>query len=102
MKALRLIAWFLIVGLLPFWASIVIVILGNNGRSDYWAAAPWLVLLSIPFCAITLIVAGVTYAVYVATDGGWSRKIKSAAGCFAALSALAIVGVAVFWHLRTA
>lgn len=102
MKALRLIAWFLIFGLLPFWASLVIVILGSNGRAEYWAAAPWLVVIAIPFCVITLITAGVTYAVYVATDGSSWRKLKYAGGCWILLSALVLAGGAVFWNLRTA
>jgi len=39
-------------GLLPLWIAIAIV-LGGSG-SNWWAAAPWLIVLSIPLCGVSL------------------------------------------------
>jgi hypothetical protein len=103
MKALRLVAWFAIFGLLPFWASLVLVILGSTGRSsEYWAVAPWLVIMAIPFCGITLAMAAVTYGVYVATNGDFARKLKYAGGCFVVLSAVVLGCVAIVWNRHQA
>ena len=99
MKTLRFASWFVIFGLLPFWISLVYVILGSIGRSsEYWAAAPWLVIAAVPFCAVTLVMAAVTYAVYAATGGDPSRKLKYAGGCFALLSAVVLIGIGFFWN----
>jgi hypothetical protein len=39
-------------GLLPFWIATAIV-LGGSG-SNWWAAAPWLIVVSIPCCGVSL------------------------------------------------
>jgi hypothetical protein len=101
MKRMRLVLWFVVFGLLPFWVSLVYVVLGSRGRSpEYWAAAPWLVIAAVPLCAVTLVMASITYAVYAATAGDTSRKIKYASGCFAALSAIVLMGVGSFMNHR--
>lgn len=43
-------------GLLPLWASIIVLIAGSyvSGSPDYWTVAPWIVVLAIPACAVTL------------------------------------------------
>lgn len=43
-------------GLLPLWASIVVLIAGSfvSGSRDYWNVAPWIVVIAIPACAVTL------------------------------------------------
>ena len=98
-KTSRLTLWFLVFGLLPFWVSIVNLILGSKGStSNYWAVAPWLVILSIPYCFITLGIAGATYKVYDSTSGCHSRKLKYAGRFFVVLSIVAIVVVKLIWY----
>lgn len=43
-------------GLLPFWASIILLFAGSfvSGSAEYWNVAPWIVVLAIPACAVTL------------------------------------------------
>lgn len=48
---------FLSVGLLPLWISIILVVIGGHqakNTTDYWNVAPWLIMVSIPVCGITL------------------------------------------------
>ena len=99
MRALRLLLLFGGFGLLPFWASLVYVYAGSrNAGSDYWNAAPWLIGLSLPFCAITLAMAGITFAVYAGTKGDNSRKLKRALSCFALLTVLVLGGAGLVWN----
>ena len=44
------------VGLLPLWIAIVMLIGGGlmSPSHDYWNVAPWIVLLAIPACIVTL------------------------------------------------
>lgn len=99
MKNMRVTAWYAIFGLLPLWASLVLVIAGSFGRSsDYWLAAPWLILLAIPLCAITLVMAGAAHAAYVRTPGGTAPKIRRSVLWLAGLSGLVLLGIAVHWR----
>jgi hypothetical protein len=82
MKALRLGLLFAGFGLLPLWSAVVVVVIGDTGTSDYWAAAPWLIVAAIPACVLTLAIAGITYTVYRATKGDPSAKLRRAAGAF--------------------
>jgi hypothetical protein len=95
MKTLRVVLWFVIIGLLPFWAGIVVLILGARrapSSDDYWAGAPWLLIYVIPLCLITLVIAAVTYVVYVRIRGDWWRKLIGAAACFAVMSTVVLIG----------
>jgi hypothetical protein len=60
------------VGLLPLWISIIVLIAGSyvSGSRDYWTVAPWIVVLAIPACAVTL---GL-----VEVAGGRKRKEETA------------------------
>ncbi len=94
MKA-SVVLWYLIFGLLPFWGLLALVIAGSMNRSaDYWFAAPWLIFLAIPLCAVTLVMARVTHAVYAKTEGGKEPKLKRSALTFIAMSAVVLGGIA--------
>lgn len=43
-------------GLLPLWVSIILLIVGSfvSRSSEYWNVAPWIVLIAIPACVVTL------------------------------------------------
>ena len=43
-------------GLLPLWVSIIWLIVGSfvSRSSEYWNVAPWIVLIAIPACVVTL------------------------------------------------
>jgi hypothetical protein len=93
--------WFLGFGLLPFWVAVAYVIVKGSGAgvpSEYWAAAPWLVFTAIPFCAITLTVATLTYGAYTATSGDPSQKLKRAGASFGLLLCVVLAGVGFFWN----
>ena len=46
----------LLLGLFPLWASIIALVVGSfvSDSRDYWTVAPWMVLIAIPACAVTL------------------------------------------------
>jgi hypothetical protein len=46
----------LLFGMFPLWAAIAVVAVGSyvSGSTDYWSAAPWLIIASIPACALPL------------------------------------------------
>lgn len=46
----------LLLGLLPLWASLAIVAAGGVAPSSagYWQGAPWLIVIAVPACALTL------------------------------------------------
>jgi len=81
-------------GLLPLWFSIAVVWSGGEGRaatSEYWAAAPWFVVMGAMASAVTLAMAAVPWVVYERTRGDTTRRLKFAMGSFAAVCALAVV-----------
>lgn len=43
-------------GMLPLWVSIIVLIAGSfvSGSPEYWNVAPWIVVIAIPACAVTL------------------------------------------------
>ena len=107
MRVLGLILFFVLFflgfGLLPLWASAAYVYLESlrTTQAEYGAAAPWLIIAAIPFCSITLAMAGITCAVFWATGGARSRKLTRAVACFFILSLLVLAGAGIFWKQRT-
>jgi len=99
---MRKLALFVGYGLLPLWASIVIVIAGSLGSSssEYWAVAPWLIVVSIPLSAATLAIAAVTIAVQAGASGAQARKNATAMKVFWALN-IALVAIAGLWWLQS-
>ena len=88
--------FFLGFGLLPLWTSAAYVDLESlrTTQAEYWAAAPWLI-------SITLAMAGITCLVFWATGGARSRKLSRAVACFFILSLLVLAGAGIFWKQRT-
>jgi hypothetical protein len=53
------------IGLLPFWfamAATLLVFLGPSDLSKYGIAVPWLILVSLPACGVTLLIASANLA----------------------------------------
>ena len=101
MNVLRLVLWFGFVGLLPFWVSLVyVIVVMTTSTSDGRADAPWLVILSVPFCVVSLAIAAVAYTIYQATNGNSFRKLIYAASCFVLLYATLLGGAGSYRHLK--
>ncbi len=95
---MRKIVFFIGYGLSPFWAvSAVVFIGGLFSRGDYWNAAPWLVVFSIPICGATVLVAVITLILHASADGDPARKKAVATKWFWALNALLIVIAGLWW-----
>jgi hypothetical protein len=62
--------------------------------SEYWATAPWLVIVAAPFCLLSLVVVAITTAVHARTQGSKGRRFRVAALCFVVL---ALLGSALAW-----
>lgn len=72
-------------GLLPLWLAIIVVSLGGilPSRSfEYWTAAPWLVIASLPICVATFLIAVATLFIHDLTPGDQSQKLKVATKFF--------------------
>jgi hypothetical protein len=89
-------------GLSPLWLSSVFVFAASFGDSgaEYWNAAPWLIVASIPVCAITLSMAAATSTVHSRTQGTLAQKRQNASKTFGLTSAvvLAVVGFLFLKH----
>jgi hypothetical protein len=87
-------------GTLPFWIAILLVLAGSHNRtSDYWSAAPWLVVLSIPLCAVTFVMATIALVTYDRATGSKARKLSMGFAALAAQAGLVAV-VAAFFKVR--
>lgn len=86
-------------GLLPFWAAIVFVTAGSllAGSSEYWLVAPWFIIVSIPMCGVTFLIAGITLVVQKRTTGDSPRKDKIAARSFWALNLVVAAAIGMWW-----
>lgn len=85
-------------GVLPFWAAVAFVIFAYMTMSAESAGMSlWAFVVAIPACAITLSIAGVTFAVHDGTGGGPDRKRKYSLSFFAAsILILAIVAICLY------
>ena len=52
----------ILIGLSPLWAAIIVLIAGSYiyPSPAYWNVAPWIVVVAIPACAVTLALLEVT------------------------------------------
>ncbi len=100
---MRRVAFFVGYGLLPFWGAVLVVLIGSlfSRSYGYWAVAPWLIIVSIPVCGATLLVAVSTVVIHARADGDKARKLKVATTFFWGLN-LVIVSIAGFWWLQSA
>lgn len=81
-------------GLAPLWVSTFVVISGSRGASsEYWNAAPWLIVFAIPVCGITLIIAAITHAI--------ANRMSSATPATAVILAGLALSVAVVWKVES-
>jgi nitrate reductase NapE component len=69
--ALRLFLLFVGFGLLPLWIALIAVFVGaqRTSYSEYWAAAPWVIVFSLPICVITLAISTITTVIYFVRKG---------------------------------
>ncbi len=87
-------------GLLPFWSSIVYVNLGSPGSGhaqEYWAVAPWVIILAAPYSAITLAMAGIITFVDKVDAEDRSRRSRYAMVCFVLFLAIVLVAMEHVW-----
>ena len=50
-----------------------------NTQNEYWSAAPWIIVVSIPVCVVTTIIAFAANHVFHRSEGGPLRKFILAA-----------------------
>lgn len=85
-------------GLSPLWLAIVLLWLGARGAgAEYWTAAPWLLLVALPACLITLLIALATLAVYDRSSGIESRRRSIAINAFLLLVIAVTAATGVLW-----
>ncbi|HTQ35838.1 MAG TPA: hypothetical protein VMH77_02275 [Steroidobacteraceae bacterium] len=95
--------WMLGVGLAPVWVATGMVITGGakaHQSSDYWAVAPWTIVIGIVFSGVSLVVAGVTLATFLLARGGAGRKFALASLVFAVCVVLVAGDGAQRWHRK--
>jgi hypothetical protein len=86
-------------GLLPLWAAIVVVYVGGrvSQSSEYWNVAPWLIVVSVPACAVTVLIAVITLSVHARVSGDKARRFRWAASSFLALNVVVGLIVGALW-----
>jgi hypothetical protein len=65
-----------ILGLWPLWFAVVWVVAAarRSVNPDYWSAAPWIIVVSIPVCVVTTILAFAANYIFHRSEGGPLRK----------------------------
>jgi len=79
-----------LIGSLPVWGSFVFIVIGSfkSKGGDYWAAAPWIVVIAtIKYLSQTIVAAAITAAVYFLVPGEPKRKLT-----VATLTSMALLG----------
>jgi hypothetical protein len=97
-------------GLLPLWVYAIFVYtqsLKPNAGADYTSgAAIWLVIAWIPWCAITLGIAGIvcmaSVGLVLEASGTRRRRLGRAVACLALLTLLSAVSASLLWKWHTA
>lgn len=91
---MRKLLLFGIFGLWPLWGAVLWVIAGARyyagSQSDYWNAAPWIIVVSIPVSVVTTLMTLAAIYVFHKSEGGPLRKTI--------LSALVYVGAFVLLY----
>lgn len=84
-----------ILGLWPLWVAVVWVVAGattyTGSQHDYWSAAPWVIVFSIPLCVATTVMAFVANHVFHRSEGEPSRQFMLAALVY--IGALVLLGI---------
>jgi uncharacterized membrane protein YozB (DUF420 family) len=89
-----------ILGLWPFWFTVVWVVvttLHAKNPQAYGSAAPWLIILSIPVCVATTLLALAANFVFHKSEGGLVRKIMLAAVVYIGIFVLLYANSGVDW-----
>jgi len=73
-----------VVGLAPLAVVTVLVILGaRESRSpDYWAVAPWFIVMALGACGVSTAIATITAIVHKHVEGGAGTRLFKAAAAF--------------------
>jgi hypothetical protein len=86
-----------ILGLWPLWVAVVWVVVAARHsvatQHEYWSAAPWIIVVSIPICVVTTLMALAANYVFHRSEGGPLRKTILAALVY--VGALALLGL--YW-----
>ena len=79
----------------PIWASFVFIVIGSfqSKGGDYWAAAPWImVIATFKYLGQTIMAAAITAALYFLVPGEPKRKLT-----VATLVGMALLGAIAWW-----
>jgi len=87
-----------ILGFWPLWFAVVWVVAAARtyagSQHDYWSAAPWVIVASIPVCVATTVMAFAANHVFHRSEGGPLRKFILATLVY--LGALVLLGI--YWR----
>lgn len=93
-------AFVAVVGLLPLWAAILLVGFLAVIDSSTLVASPWLIIVAVPACAVSLLLVFATLAVHFRVQGDASRRFKVSSAVFAAGVAAIVFATLLFLHQR--
>ena len=82
------------VGLSPTWVAFAVMFAAApaDNPSQYWVAAPWIAVASLPVSLLSLCMLLAAFAVHAVVRGPAPRKLRFAAGTYATLLALVVAG----------
>jgi len=87
-------------GLLPLWAALAFIAIAfATTRSDHAGMSLWALVVAIPACAVTLLIAGAGSVVHSRTAGDAKRKQRFSVG-FVSLACLGLVASGVWYALN--
>jgi hypothetical protein len=93
---------FLVYGFMPLWVSIAYVIAGavrHPGGHDYWATAPWIVIIFAPFSLVTIGFAAFILHMYAKSEGDLPRDLRSARATLLILVGGSVYAAIYLWRL---
>jgi len=93
-------AFVVLVGLLPLWVAILVVGYLAVGDSSTLVVTPWLIIVAVPACAVSLLLVFATLAVHSRVKGDESRRFKVSLAVFAAGVATIVATALFFLHQR--
>ena len=66
---------FWLYGSSPIWLATIAMFVNDDGDPDYWATAPWLLVMAIPITGGAFAVAGVARLLYLRTPGSEAKRL---------------------------
>ncbi|MES3020620.1 MAG: hypothetical protein V4857_03440 [Pseudomonadota bacterium] len=101
MKNYKRFLWFGGIGLLPLWVALVLMMVKSIGQpSNYWLTAPFMVVMALPFCLISMALAALPVLVYKSTSGDPNKKMTRAVVCTLLFIALLLAGAGFLWKQK--